>query len=1182
MNQKPLDEEAIFHAARNFASSAERQQFIQEACRSDAAIVERVKKLLSAYDAEAQENDISMPTRHYDAFAERIGSRVGPYKLKEQIGEGGFGLVFVAEQAEPVKRKVALKVIKPGMDSREILSRFTAERQALALMDHPNIARVLDAGATESGHPYFVMELVRGIPITDYCDQNNLSTRDRVELFITVCHAVQHAHQKGIIHRDIKPSNVLVTSHDGKPVAKVIDFGVAKAINQQLTDQSIYTRFAQMIGTPLYMSPEQAEMSGLDVDTRSDIYSLGVLLYELLTGTTPFDKARFAKAAHDEIRRMIREEEPPPPSTRLSTSASLVSIAAHRHTEPAKLSRLVRGDLDWITMKALEKDRTRRYETPDAFAQDIQRYLNDEVIEARPRSTVDQFAKFVRKNRAAVGMGLVVTLLLLAGISGTSWGWLEARNQARVAKNESDEKEKLRQAEQARAEGERTAKQEAEKNFREAESARVHAQVKVAETQAMLKFIDERIFSAAQPRTELRGLGKDVRLYEAILACLPSLESDFNDAPVVQAMLRKSLGSTFLTLGDRKNAFEQLRRAHATLMIERGSEDEETLDCMEKLAYAYEQEGQSAAGLPLLEEVYDKRKRLLGAEHLVTLQTLALVGVAKAELKRPDQALPLLEEAVAGLKKNRQGSDELLKAQIYLAFAYGNLGRKGEAITLLEANLSECRKRFPPGHDSTLTNLNNLAVLYLETNRPSDAAKLLEEIEAITKQSLPEGIPNSVIAKCTLADTQLAMGRQPEARRLYEHALAEGRRSLPPEHPVIQGCMSKLANCYEQQGLASESLKLREERLQIAKREATQNPRDVLVAENDIARSYTAMSRHSDAASIRERLLLACRRDLPPADFLTADVSYALAGNYEAMNRKKEGQQLREHVVETFQKHLPADDYSTLVGMRYIAEGEERRQRYAQALSWVEQSVAGFKRRGIDDIESLRSHFFQAICLERLDRNEEAFQQHLETYSARAKILHAGHVDLQSSENSICYIGLVLSAHYAWLGEDDKLRELRKRQLQLSTDLKDPINLERISKAVSLSPCERELQTASLDAARRAVELGSTHQYFPFFELALALAEYRTGDFKEAESALITTTEIAGNGGSILPTAAFYRVMCLCHRKDYEQAQTLFDATKLTIKAVPLTRKTVPPGTPHDDLVLWLAHDEAKALLEHR
>ena len=455
MGTKHIDEEAIFHAARRLENADERTLFIKQACGDNAALAQRVHSLLEMYGADSEFHE-PQPSVTIDEppLTERPGSMIGPYQLKEQIGEGGFGLVFVAEQQEPVKRKVALKVIKPGMDTREVMARFTAERQALALMDHPNIARVLDAGATDSGRPYFVMELVRGIPVTEYCNQNQLSTRDRLDLFITVCQAVQHAHQKGIIHRDIKPSNVLVTSHDGKPVGKVIDFGVAKAINQQLTERSIYTNFAQMIGTPLYMSPEQAEMSGLDIDTRSDIYSLGVLLYELLTGTTPLEKKRFAKAAYDEIRRMIREEEPPKPSTRLSSLDSIASIAAQRHTEPAKLSKLMRGDLDWITMKALEKDRTRRYETANGLARDIQRHLSDEPVEACPPSARYQLRKFAKKNRAALTTAAAIALLLVAGVAVSTWQAVRATRAEHAALE-------ARRAEAERAEGERLAKLDA-------------------------------------------------------------------------------------------------------------------------------------------------------------------------------------------------------------------------------------------------------------------------------------------------------------------------------------------------------------------------------------------------------------------------------------------------------------------------------------------------------------------------------------------------------------------------------------------------------------------------------------------------------------------------------------------------------------------------------------------------
>jgi WD40 repeat protein/serine/threonine protein kinase len=383
-----------------------------------------------------------------------VGTVIGPYKLMEQIGEGGFGLVFVAEQLAPVRRKVALKVIKPGMDTRDVIARFEAERQALAMMDHPNIARVLDAGATDSGRPYFVMELVRGVPITEYCDKNRLTPRERLELFVVVCQAVQHAHQKGIIHRDIKPSNVLVTLHDGKPLVKVIDFGVAKALHQSLTDKTIYTRFAQMVGTPLYMSPEQAEMSSLDIDTRADIYSLGVLMYELLTGTTPFDKKRVAKAAYDELIRMIRDEDPPKPSTRLSEStASLPAIAGQRNTEPARLSKMFRGDLDWITMKAIEKDRTRRYETASGLAADVLRYLHDEPVEASPPSAGYRLRKLARRNRAALVTSAAFASLLIAAVIVSSW--LAFREKA--AREASDRSAALASAEAENAQKSRLA-----------------------------------------------------------------------------------------------------------------------------------------------------------------------------------------------------------------------------------------------------------------------------------------------------------------------------------------------------------------------------------------------------------------------------------------------------------------------------------------------------------------------------------------------------------------------------------------------------------------------------------------------------------------------------------------------------------------------------------------------------
>jgi eukaryotic-like serine/threonine-protein kinase len=419
MATEPIDEKAIFNGARGMATPEERVAYLTRACGENAEALRRILDLLRVYDQEKsflESSPVILDATIDQPVTEKPGTMVGPYKLVEAIGEGGFGVVFLAEQTHPVRRKVALKVLKPGMHTRQVVARFEAERQALALMDHPNIAKVLDAGTTGSGRPYFVMELVKGTPITDFCDQNQLTPRERLALFVQVCQAVQHAHQKAVIHRDLKPSNVLVSRHDTTPVVKVIDFGVAKALGQGLTDKTLVTGLAQMVGTPLYMSPEQAGMSDLDVDTRSDIYSLGVLLYELLTGTTPFPKDRFHQAGYDEIRRVLREEDPPRPSTRISTlGLAGTTVSANRGLEQARLRRLVKGELDWIVMKALEKDRNRRYETASALAADVERYLADEPVLACPPSAAYRFRKFVRRHKRAVLTGSVAAVALVAG-----------------------------------------------------------------------------------------------------------------------------------------------------------------------------------------------------------------------------------------------------------------------------------------------------------------------------------------------------------------------------------------------------------------------------------------------------------------------------------------------------------------------------------------------------------------------------------------------------------------------------------------------------------------------------------------------------------------------------------------------------------------------------------------------
>jgi len=479
MNTRQAREEAVFEAALGYAHPGERRAFVEQACAGDPALRDEVLALLEADAAAGQffSGVIETVSRNCLADAavsaadpapavrdEQLGMVIGRYKLLESLGEGGCGSVYMAEQQKPVRRRVALKIIKLGMDTKSVIARFEAERQALAMMDHPNIARVLDAGAAETGRPYFVMELVRGFKITEYCDKNNLPMAQRLDLFIKVCHAIQHAHQKGVIHRDIKPSNILVTLHDGVPVPKVIDFGIAKAIDEPLTDKTMFTSYAQLIGTPAYMSPEQAEMSGLDIDTRSDVYSLGVLLYELLTGRTPFDGQELVKSGVDNLRRTLREKEPAPPSTMVTTMQGneLLATAERRRSEPVKLITALSGDLDWIVMTALEKDRQRRYQTVNGLALEVQRYLANEPVMARPPGRYYRFQKLVRRNKIIFAAGAAIAGALIIGLGISTVMFLREREARKIADDATRREMQLREAAEQGRQNEMLLRQEAE------------------------------------------------------------------------------------------------------------------------------------------------------------------------------------------------------------------------------------------------------------------------------------------------------------------------------------------------------------------------------------------------------------------------------------------------------------------------------------------------------------------------------------------------------------------------------------------------------------------------------------------------------------------------------------------------------------------------------------------------
>jgi non-specific serine/threonine protein kinase/serine/threonine-protein kinase len=781
------------------------------------------------------------------------GTHIGPYKLLQRIGEGGMGAVYMAEQEKPVRRRVALKIIKPGMDTGQVIARFEAERQALALMDHQHIAKVLDAGATDAGRPYFVMELVKGVPITDYCDRNHLTPRERLELFVPVCQAIQHAHQKGIIHRDIKPSNVLVTVYDGKPVAKVIDFGMAKATDQRLTERTMFTQFGQIVGTLEYMSPEQAEMGALDIDTRTDIYSLGVVLYELLTGSTPLERVKVRKAAYSEILRRIREEEPAKPSTRLSEiSDATPSISAQRKSDPARLVRLVRGELDWIVMKALEKDRTRRYETANGLARDIERYLNDESVEAGPPSATYRLRKLARKHRGLLATAGAFAVVLGVGSAISMYLAVRATKAERTARFAEVESRRQRdQALEARAEA------QTERDAAVAEKGRADQQAAIA--RAVNDFLQNDLLAEASPAKNPRN--RKMTVEDLLGRAAAKIPNKFGNQAEVEAAIRHAIGETYRALGLYVAGHPHLERTLALRRTALGPQHVETLLATKDLAEIEFYEGRYDQAEPLYQQALDGLRRVRGADDPATLSVMNDLGALYYFRGRDEQAESLYKQALDG-RRRALGPDHLdtLETMNDLAMLYTRQRKFESALPLVIQVLEGMRRVHGGEHPDTLTVLSNLASLYRDQGRFDRAEPLAKQALEARRRALGPDHPVTLGSVHNLAILHLRQGRYDEAEVLAKEASEGLRRVVGPEHPETMKALINLARVYQGQRRYDQVEKVLLPALEIQRRKQGEAHPDTLSAMAALGRNHVLQYRYGEAEPLLRQYLAIAER----------------------------------------------------------------------------------------------------------------------------------------------------------------------------------------------------------------------------------------------------------------------------------------------------------------------------------
>ncbi|MFZ4574045.1 MAG: tetratricopeptide repeat protein [Phycisphaerales bacterium] len=926
------------------------------------------------------------------------GTRIGEYKILQLIGEGGFGSVFMAQQEHPVQRKVALKIIKLGMDTHQVVARFEQERQALAMMDHPNIARVLDAGSTETGRPFFVMELVKGDPIVEYCDRNNLSVNDRLELFAQVCQAVQHAHTKGIIHRDIKPSNILVSTLDGRPSTKVIDFGIAKATSARLTEKTLFTEHRQLIGTPEYMSPEQAEGS-MDIDTRTDVYSLGVLLYELLTGTTPFSSGELRSAAYAEIQRIIREVEPPVPSTRLSrNSDTIASVAAQRRTEPAKLGSTIRGELDWIVMKALEKDRQRRYETANGLAQDIRRYLAGDPVVAAPPSAVYVFRKMVRRHRTLVASSSAVGAALIVGVVGFAWQAQVARGQRdravvaeAAAKKQADELTQvsgfqasmLKQVDAAAA-GEQLMSDLNERFRKKLEKDKLPNEERDARTAILARELGEvnatDAAAAMIDRTILRP-------------SVTAIDDGFKDQPRVDAALRHTLADLYRVLGRVDDAVPLQTKAVETRRRELGEDDPATIDSINSLGAMLEAQGKTAEAEVLYREAMEKSRRVRGAEAPLTLDVAVNLGNLLRGLGKYAEAEPILKESLETLRrvKGPEAKETLVALNSY-GFLLIEQGKPAEAEPLWREAYQTGKRVFGPDHPDVFVWTNNLAALLNERGKIADAEILHREAFESSRRLRGEDHPQTLMCLRNVASCLKGQARYSEAEPIYRELLEKRRRVLGDDHPSTIDAVADLGMLFTAQRRYAEAEPLARDVLERKRRVLGNEHPSTLNALGNLGYTLRPQGRYEEADRLSREVFEIRRRVLGEEHPATLTTASNLCFSLLDQGKLAEAEAMGRDVLEKRRRVLGPEHPDTLVSTNILSQTIRRQGRLAEAESSMRPTLEASRRlMGPDHPDSiLYGANFGGLLLE-LQKDSEAESLLTETLERATRVLGPKH-----------------------------------------------------------------------------------------------------------------------------------------------------------------------------------------------